>query len=241
MPTFEKDGVKIAYRDEGGGFPLFLVAPGGMKSAASFWKKAPFNPIKVFGDSFRVIAMDQRNAGESRGPVRSDHGWGTYVQDQLALIEHLGIEACLYLGMCIGGSYGLALLKARPNLFRAAVLLQPIGLDENRQAFFDMFDAWFDNLKVQRKDLDERAREGFKHNMYGGDFVFSVGEDDVRGCQTPLLVCKGNDLYHPESISKRIAELAPQADLIEEWKSPETRDAAVQRMREFLLQHSQPA
>ena len=41
--------------------------------------------------SCRVIAMDQRNAGESRGPISGNDGWHTYTADQLALMDHLGV------------------------------------------------------------------------------------------------------------------------------------------------------
>ena len=49
-----------------------------------------------------------------------------------------------------------------------------------------------------------------------------------------LLVLLGNDLYHPESSSRVLAELAGAATLIEQWKEPEHHAAAKTAVAEFL-------
>jgi len=74
--------------------------------------------------------------------------------------------------------------------------------------------------------------------MYDGDFVFNVSRDFVRGCQTPMLVLLGNDLYHPSETSREIVALAPNAELVERWKEPEAVAEAVRRVREFLRRHA---
>ena len=75
--------------------------------------------------------------------------------------------------------------------------------------------------------------------MYGGDrFLFNLDEAFVAACQTPLLVLKGNDLYHPAASSLRVAELAPNAQLIEEWKQEPQRSEAMGAMMHFLAEHT---
>ena len=69
MSTFAYDGVSLHYEVYGDGFPVILFAPGGMRSAMTFWAQSPWNPITALSPQFRVIAMDQRNAGESTAPV----------------------------------------------------------------------------------------------------------------------------------------------------------------------------
>ena len=59
MPSFVSDDVEIHFDEYGSGFPVLLIAPGGMKSEASFWESTPWNPIPQLSDRFRVIAMDQ--------------------------------------------------------------------------------------------------------------------------------------------------------------------------------------
>jgi hypothetical protein len=51
----------------------------------------------------------------------------------------------------------------------------------------------------------------------------------------PLLVLMGNDIYHPTATSREIAEVAPNARLIERWKDPELVADTVQSVRAFLL------
>lgn len=238
MPTFEQGEVELYYETHGEGFPVLLIAPGGMRSAIEFWERTPWNPIDDLKDEFRVVAMDQRNAGRSRAPIAAGDGWQRYTSDQLALMDHLGIERFHVAGMCIGGPYCMGLIEAAPERVASAVLFQPIGLENNRQAFYDMFDGWAGELEQQRPEVDEAAWESFKHNLYDGDFLFNVGRDFVRRCPVPLLVLCGDDLYHPQRISREIVELAPDARLIERWKEGEDREAARVAVREFLRSHT---
>ena len=48
----------------------------------------------------------------------------------------------------------------------------------------------------------------------------------------------GNDLYHPEAISREVADLAPRAELIEDWKEGAAVQASAQRVVEFLQTHA---
>lgn len=238
MPTFENGNVTLYYEEHGSGFPILLIAPGGMRSALSFWERTPWNPITDLSGAFRVIAMDQRNAGASAGPVSADDGWHTYTRDQLELLDHLGVGRFHVAGMCIGGPYCMGLIAAAPDRVVSAVLFQTIGLKDNRQAFYDMFDAWAGDLGPRRDDVPAEAWEAFKHNMYDGDFLFNVDRDFVRRCRTPLLVLCGADLYHPTETSLEVAQLAPQATLIERWKDGDDRTAARATVRAFLQQHT---
>jgi pimeloyl-ACP methyl ester carboxylesterase len=239
MPTIQHSGARLYYEEYGHGFPLLLFAPGGMRSAISFWVRSPWNPIEALADQFRVIAMDQRNAGRSTAPIHSANGWHSYAADHIALLDHLGIERTHVLGGCIGGPYCFGLMQAAPQRVTAAVLQQPIGYDgENRQAFYEMFDSWANELKPQRPDVDPDAWNAFRDRMYGGDFVFNVSRDFVRACATPMLVLLGNDRYHPSVTSREIVELAPNAELIERWKEPEVIEQTVARVRSFLTLHT---
>jgi pimeloyl-ACP methyl ester carboxylesterase len=235
MPSFKRSEISIYFEEFGSGFPLLLFAPGGMRSSIEFWHKSPFDPTVEFAKDFRVIAMDQRNAGKSFAPVTAADGWHSYTEDHVALLDHLGIARCHIMGGCIGGSYCLGLIKAAPARVAAAVLQQPIGLaPHNRDMFFAMFDGWAKALMAERKDLDPRAFEPFRQRMYGTDFTFNVTPEFVRTVTTPMLVLRGNDDYHPSQTSEQIAALARNAQLVSEWKTPETVAATVTRVRDFL-------
>jgi pimeloyl-ACP methyl ester carboxylesterase len=238
MPIFARDEIKLYYEEHGSGFPILLIAPGGMRSAVSFWEKTPWNPIEQLAPHYRVIAMDQRNAGRSVAPIRVTDSWHVYTEDQLALLDHLGVDRFHVAGMCIGGSYCMGLIQAAPHRVASAILFQPIGLLNNRQAFLEMFDGWAEEQKATHPDVSKDTWEAFKKSMYGGDFLFNVSREFVARCQTPLLVLLGNDLYHPEETSREVVALAPNATLIEHWKEPEHQPAAKQAVERFLAEHT---
>ena len=130
MPSFEHHGARIYYEEYGQGFPILTFAPAGLHSVIKVWSQpsAPINPITEFAGDFRVIAMDQRNAGgRSRAPITAQDSWDSYTPDHIALLDHLRIDRCHLYGQCIGGSFILNLLKQQPERVAAAVLAQPIG------------------------------------------------------------------------------------------------------------------
>jgi pimeloyl-ACP methyl ester carboxylesterase len=80
MPTIEHRGATIYYEEFGHGFPILTFAPAGLQSVIDVWNRpaAPVNPTTEFAGRFRVIAMDQRNAGgRSRAPITAADGWHT--------------------------------------------------------------------------------------------------------------------------------------------------------------------
>ena len=239
MPIWQEGDLRIHYQQTGSGFPVLLFAPGGMKSAIDFWDRMPWNPIEVLSPHFRVIAMDQRNAGQSSAPITGEDDWPSYTADHMGLLDALAIEQCHVLGCCIGGSYSLGLMQAAPQRVAAGALLQPIGSTaENRNAFYAMFDDWATELKADRPEVTESDWQAFRGRMYDGDFVYNVSREFVQSCETPMVILEGDDLYHPREISLEIARLAPNATLIEEWKSGEAVQNSATQVIDFLKEHT---
>ena len=242
MPTFVRGDTAIHYEVYGTGYPVVLMAPGGMRSSIPFWDLAPFHPVREMSGQFQIIAIDQRNAGRSRAPVSATDGWPSYTSDHVALLDHLGITSCHLIGGCIGGAFCLGLLAADPARISAAVLQQPIGLaGDNRAAFHKMFDSWAEELVQGRPDVVPEALAGLKENLYGGDFAFSVTRDTVKTLRAPLLVLRGNDLYHPPETSEEIASIVPRAELISNWKEGADLAHALSRVKSFLATHTPEA
>lgn len=239
MPVWSQGETRLYYEEFGDpdGVPLLLLAPGGMRSASERWGAVDWDPRKHFGDR-RVIAMDQRNAGRSEGPIEADHGWERYTQDQLGLLDHLGVERVQVLGMCIGGPYGLRLARAAPERVRGLVLFQPIGLADNREAFFALFDSWVRAIRAKHPEADTVRWRAFRDRMFGGDFLFGLDRAEAAQCACPVLLFQGDDLYHPASISRELARLLPDVELVERWKPPECTPEVVERVRDFLVRSS---
>jgi pimeloyl-ACP methyl ester carboxylesterase len=250
MPALERPDAKIRYREHGPatGYPVLLFAPGGMRSRMEMWHAPADGPARAWSDwtevlarrGFRVIEMDQRNGSEhSVGAVAADHGWHTYAADQLALLDHLGIQRCHTLGGCIGSSYGLKMIGAAPGRTSAAVLQNPIGLNPEFPTYFpDSYVEWAAEQKAARPALDDGALAAFGKRMWDHDFVFAVTRDFVRGCDTPCLVLPGNDKPHPAVIGQEVADLLPNREVLKDWKGPDHLDAQRRAVVSFLDKHT---
>ena len=240
MPYFEEGDTSIYFEERGAGFPLLALAPGGMRSSIPFWPNAALDPWESYQTDFRVIAMDQRNAGQSRGPLDAADPWGSYASDQLGLLDHLGVDRCVVLGCCIGCSFVLKLIEVAPERISAAVLEQPIGVSESNQELFGQLQrSWAQEILGSREDLDAEATNRFLTSMWADDFVVSVGRQAVTSCPVPLFVLPGIDEYHPTEVGREVAALAPDARIFEPWKdTPEHVAAATVAARDFLIGHA---
>src|SRR6185312_10024274 len=105
---YEKGSTRIYYEEAGSGFPLMLLPGGGLNSTIGFFtRNAPFNAIEQFKGRYRCITADLRNApdGQSTGPIEVDRPWESYADDQIGLMDHLGIDKFMVMGFCIGGPF----------------------------------------------------------------------------------------------------------------------------------------
>jgi pimeloyl-ACP methyl ester carboxylesterase len=244
---FEKGSVRIHYEEAGSGIPLMLLPGGGLNSTISFFTgNSPFNAIEEFKGEYRCITADLRNAptGRSSGPVEVDRPWDAYADDQLGLMDHLGIDKFMVMGFCIGGPFIWSLLKRAPDRIVAAVLAQPVGWrPEMRDPLYPgiFWNTWGPALTAQRSEITMSMVDQFVTRMFGTnpDFVFTVTRDFVRGCQNPILVLPDDAPAHPYAVAMECAMLAPNAELsMFPWKEPKERiPLAVRQIHSFLKAH----
>jgi pimeloyl-ACP methyl ester carboxylesterase len=241
MSMYTRGDVSIYYEDHGSGFPILLLAPGGLNSTVGFWSRMPIDPLALFPGEYRVVAMDQRNAGRSRGPLPIADPWGGYAEDQLGLMDHLGIDLFLAIGCCIGCSFILKLIEQAPQRVVAGIMEQPIGTDETNPGFFEprIYTDWGKDLAEKREDISVDDVNAFGRNMWDREFVFSVPKDFIPTIQHPLLVMPGNDPAHPIGVGHEVASLLPNAESLYPWKEPaEVVPQTIERMRQFLKAHT---
>lgn len=236
MPFVERDGASIYYEEHGSGFPLLLLAPGGYNSAIPFWGRMPLNPLEAFADEFRVIAMDQRNAGQSTGPLDTEDPWGMYADDQIAVLDACGVEQALAIGCCIGCSFIFKLAERHPGRIVAGIPMQPIGDDETNVGQFGptFWQPWGENLIANGADVTIEQVDAFGHAMFDPGFVFTVSSDFLKSLDMPILLLDGDDRAHPKGISVEVASLLPNLQRIEVWRDPEVVPAVTEQMRQFL-------
>jgi pimeloyl-ACP methyl ester carboxylesterase len=245
---YEKGNVRIRYAEIGSGFPLLATPGGGLNSCIAVWARAVINIPEEFKNDFRVITMDQRNAtgGESTGPVPVDDPWGAFADDQLGVMDHLGIQKFFFFGNCIGGPFAMKLMERAPRRVVAAILSQPVGHRPEQPDYMYNAgrDVWAKELRERRPDVSMETIEKYLHNLYRvrPDFVYSVSRDFAASCQTPMLVLSDDTPAHPFQVSLAIASLAPNAEItVFPWKEPpELKARTINRARSFLKRH-QPA
>ena len=245
LSFYERGPVRIRYEEVGSGFPLLVIPGGGLNSSIAGLATHPFNPLEEFKDEYRCIAADLRNAnrGQSSGPLEIDRPWDSHADDQLGVMDHLGIDKFMVLGFCIGGPFIWNLLRRAPDRIVAAVLAQPSGFSaEHPTLFYDNnMRNWAPDLVERRPEITMDMIDRFLTRMYrtNADFVFTVTRDFVRELQTPILILPDDVPAHPYDVAMEAAMLAPQAELsMFPWKQPTERiPLAVRQIRSFLRAH----
>jgi pimeloyl-ACP methyl ester carboxylesterase len=241
MPSIDHHGAHIYYEEYGQGFPILTFAPAGLASVIDVWRRpmAPINPMTEWTDTFRVIVMDQRNAGgQSRAPMSAKDSWDDYTADHIAVLDHLRIDRCHLYGQCIGGSFILNLIKQQPERVAAAVLAQPIGRVGPMPAEPSAnFKGWAESLKDHPEATPE-VLAAFNHNLYAPGFTYCSDREFAKTVKTPCMILAGNDDAHPWPISEELSKLLPNCELVTEWKTGTALEAAKPRVKEFFLKHT---
>jgi len=240
MPSFDHHGAHIHYQEFGQGFPILTFAPAGLRSVIDVWSQpsAPINPTAEFADRYRVIAMDQRNAGgQSHAPIAAQDGWDNYTADHIALLDHLRIDKCHLYGQCIGGSFIINMLKHHPERVAAAVLAQPIGRVGPMAGRTANFNGWAETVK-DRPDVNEAVLDAFNANLYAAGFVYCADRAFVKTIKAPCLVLAGNDEAHPWAISEELSKLIPGCEFVAEWKTEPSLTPAKATVKAFLAKHT---
>ena len=246
MPFYERGANRIYYEEVGSGFPLLIIPGGGLNSTvASLQTSVPFNPMETYKDDFRCIAADLRNAnpGQSSGPLEIDRPWDAHSEDQLGLMDHLGIKEFLVMGFCIGGPMIHNLLRLAPERIAAAAMMQPSGFRPEIPDIFyqNNIAGWGPPLCEKRPEITMDMVHDFLTNMYTNraDFVFTVSRDFVRAMQTPLLIAPDDVQAHPYRCAMEVASLAPNSEvIIYPWKDSQAHIyEVVAHARCFLKTH----
>ena len=184
MPdVMRPDGTTIHYEVFGGGFPLLLLAPGGVNSQIEFWQRSIINPIESFADEFMVIGMDQRHCGRSKTGL-TPFSYDEAMQDQIAVLNDLGLARAHVMGGCIGCAYALRLADQAPARIAGAVMQDPVGLDQTNslETFYAMFNP---TIRLARAEGLEAVIESaqrdpiFMQNNEAGPFAQRIHDDPL--------------------------------------------------------------
>lgn len=114
MPHLAINGEQIAYREQGAGDPVLLVHSLGTSS--HIWTST----MATLAPRFRAVALDCRGHGGS-----SNNGGFTVdavAADVLAAADALGLPRFHYVGISMGGLFGVAAYAAAPDRFLSLTL-----------------------------------------------------------------------------------------------------------------------
>jgi len=121
MQSFESDGLRIAYVDEGEGEPILLIH-GFASNIAANWRLTHWLRT-LTEDGRRVIAIDNRGHGESEKLYTPDlYGSPAMAEDARRLLDHLGIVRADVMGYSMGARIAVFLALAHPERVRSLIL-----------------------------------------------------------------------------------------------------------------------
>jgi pimeloyl-ACP methyl ester carboxylesterase len=120
MPTFDSDGVRIAYIDEGAGDPVLLIH-GFASSIRDNWVDPTWVGF-LTGHGFRVIAIDNRGHGQSEKLYDiAAYSPQLMAEDARRLLDHLQLHRADVMGYSMGARITAFLALAHPERVRSAI------------------------------------------------------------------------------------------------------------------------
>jgi pimeloyl-ACP methyl ester carboxylesterase len=121
MPSFDSDGVEIAYIDEGEGAPILLIH-GFASNVVTNWVDAGW--VRMLAQSGRrVIAYDNRGHGRSEKLYNPEvYGAPSMAEDARRLLDHLAIAQADVMGYSMGARIAAFLVLAHQARVRSVVL-----------------------------------------------------------------------------------------------------------------------
>jgi 3-oxoadipate enol-lactonase len=116
VPFLERpDGCRLYHEVRGRGEPLVLLE--GLGGDIAGWRRN----IPRLASELRVIAFDHRGNGRSSAPDEP-MTMSTFVDDAVALVDHLGIERAHLYGQSFGGMVAQELALTSPDRVRSLIL-----------------------------------------------------------------------------------------------------------------------
>jgi pimeloyl-ACP methyl ester carboxylesterase len=117
MAKAKVNGVELNYEVHGDGYPLVLAH--GYTASLQMWA----DQIPAFAEKYRVVIYDSRGHGASEAPSDlAQYDLWTCVEDQRALMDHLGIAEAYVGGLSMGGMIAMRFALKYPQRLRALLL-----------------------------------------------------------------------------------------------------------------------
>lgn len=158
MNVTELNGIRVHYREDGDPDGAPVVFCNSLGTDFRLWDKV----VARMPAGLRMVRYDKRGHGLSEA-APAPYKMGTLVSDAEALIDHLGIRDCFFVGLSIGGIIAQGLAAKRMDLVRAMVL-------SNTGAKIATQAIWQDRIDAVRAGGIEALADGTMERWFSKDF-----------------------------------------------------------------------
>lgn len=196
MHIAELDGIRLHYRVDGPDDGAPVVFANSLGTDLRLWDDV----IPHLPEGLRLIRYDKRGHGLSEA-TPAPYNMGTLVRDAEALLDHLKVKDCVFVGLSIGGMIAQALAVKRLDLMRAMVLSNTAAKIGNR-------DMWQERIKAVEAGGIEALADSIMERWFSTPFrqtpaflawrnmLTRQPQDGYVGCSAAIA---GTDLMTPTS------------------------------------------
>jgi len=196
MPIADIGDVQLHYRIDGDPNGAPIVFANSLGTDLHLWDAV----LPHLPDGLRIIRYDKRGHGQSSVPP-APYSMGALVRDAEALLGHLDVRDCVFVGLSIGGMIAQGLAVKRMDLIRGLVL-------SNTAAKIGTPPIWQDRMEAVRKGGIEALADATMERWFSRDFraagkdkpwremMVNQPTDGYLGCCAAIA---GTDFYTPTS------------------------------------------
>jgi len=137
-------GQQIAYTDTGGGLPVLVFSHGFLMDRTMFDRQ-----VEYFKDRYRCICWDERGFGETAAAAPFTY-WDS-AEDAIGLMDHLGIDEAVLIGMSQGGFLSLRAALRYPERVSGLVLIDSgthVDPPEVLAGYRTLIDRWMNDASL---------------------------------------------------------------------------------------------
>ena len=196
MRAAEVNGVRLHWREDGDPKGAPVVFANSLGTDLRLWDAV----LPRLPAGLRIIRYDKRGHGLSEAPP-APYAMGQLVSDAEALLDHLGVRDCVFVGLSIGGMIAQGLAVKRMDQVRAVVL-------SNTAAKIGTKEMWEDRIATVRAQGIEGLADPVMERWFSAAFratpelalwrnmLVRQPADGYAGCSAAI---SGTDLYTPTS------------------------------------------
>ncbi len=199
MATAHINGTDIRYEDSGGDGSAVLFSHGFLMDHTMFDAQ-----VDALAGRYRCIRWDERGFGgtSANGPFSY---WDS-ADDAVALLDHLGVDQAVFIGMSQGGFLSLRAALAHPDRVRALILIDSaadVDDAETIEGYQGMLHVFGNGTDAERAGVFQIVSD----LILGDDGLASEWIPKWEAIDRDQLVTAGQALLERDDVSDRVGEI----------------------------------